>query len=272
LEGAKVKPTVAAIHEAGHVVVALAKGFEIKEVYVSEDSGHTAIVAPPLPSLNGQDVIKRLGQPIPGRLETLWITKCEGLFVGEVGDLADVYLAGWAAEETFSSVDQPGMLSGGYHIGCASRAEKDIKAICDILGLQEYRHVMTTYVMRRTPYYPLWKLIHRRLQDRDFGHVARDSELDSLAALIVARKEEVKYWYFGTRDHALRRLSGVRLKALAKTLTKKKRLSGSEAERCLTDSGMSLEYRWKGLLGDLLHFVRSNYPKVITRIPRIWLP
>ncbi len=270
------KLSVVAIHEAGHVVLALRNGFKIKEVYISEGGGHTAIEYSTIdfqkqqvidePTSSGMKQILKMLDEIKTRadfgLSVTFDTGRLDFLTGKQNNLIDVYLAGWAAEEVFSSY---------FSIDSVSRAQKDIKAICDIIGLQGYGEIMTTYVMRQTPHYSLWRKIDG-LQDSRLTDPTKDAELQSWAVLMVSRKDTVKEINFGTRDHKLKGLNKVELKALAKKLTKKKRLSGSEAERCLRDSRMSWEFKWNSFLGDLVGSVRSNYERVIIRILPIRVP
>lgn len=164
-----------------------------------------------------------------------------------------VYLAGWAAEEAFFSsrgildrcVDRwlplPGILSEGYEIGSVRRAEKDLKAIADTIGLPEYREFLMPCVFQRTPSYSLWNWKNvTPLVSNSRVPFDKQRELEPLVEDLLCRKEEVRSRFFGTRR------GRVALQMLSSAIAKKERLSGSEVVAILEKAKRSWSFKVAG--------------------------
>ena len=211
------KTNMAAIREAGHCLVALAHGFTIKQVYARDQSGHTEAERSVV-----RDEIEWLGLP------------------GDNNRFADVQLAGLAAEEVHLSAISSGLLNRllgiqdalfrDYQFGAVRRAEKDLQAICDLWGMNQYREVVVPYALKILPgglfgYDPI--LRDRMMEVLGYGPRASsslpaDKELTSFIRRLFESKDNVKRWHFGTKRQQ------TVLNRLAREITKKERLSGLE--------------------------------------------
>jgi hypothetical protein len=236
-----------AIHEAGHCIVAIKCGLKVNRVYISEDTGRAEIEHSALSYIDDRFNVKvRNGVLIRPNSTKDFPRGILGVarmpYEEEKRKLIDVHLAGWTAEELIFLKNRRDLISrlmnkvynvedqdllDLYGPSMIRRAEQDIQTICDICGWQDYKTLLPKYVIFESlsaTFKFSGPILFKHLPGYDyltFGKEEQD-KLYPFAKAIIWRKEDLKNDYFSER-HDIKALI-----ALAKKISKKKELSGSE--------------------------------------------